>query len=160
MASNEGSKENLIKNLQDQFKAKHRELEQEQTKWSHDYNTLLSVNKNLELKVNELNDNIDKQSLNHKVNLETTKTRVNQLQDQLDNATLSLNSEKNHSKSLELQVDNLQRQETLHTNMISSLKVRINELETQLAENTSKDAHHAAQISDTHDRVSIFKLNV
>lgn len=155
IASNDSSKENLIKNLQDQLKAKQKELEQDQTKWSHDYNTLLSVNKNLELKVNELNDNIDKQSLNHKVNLETTKTRVNQLQDQLDNATLNLNSEKNHSKSLELQVDNLQRQETLQTNMIASLKVRINELETQLAENSSKDAHHLAQISDASNRVSV-----
>jgi hypothetical protein len=43
-----------IATLKDQLKSKQTELDNEANRWSHDYNTLLSSHKNLELKISQV----------------------------------------------------------------------------------------------------------
>ena len=127
----------------------------------------------------KLNDNIDKQHLNHKVSLETTKSRSNQLQTQLDDAIMNLDSERNNQKAFQLKVntynfnqlitnfylilfkkkiENYERQEAIHANMIDSLKLRVNELEVQLNDSVLKDANYLNELRLANTRV--FKIYI
>ena len=50
----DSSKEQALKNVHDQLKIAKQQHEQDQSKWSLDHNNLLSVNKNLEIKISEV----------------------------------------------------------------------------------------------------------
>jgi hypothetical protein len=54
----------------------------------------------------QLNDNIDKQNLNHKVSFEAMKSKSAQLESELDHSNLNLDIERNNYKNLQLKVIN------------------------------------------------------
>lgn len=54
--------------------------------------------------IKKLNDNIDKLQLGHKVQSESSNSKLTQLQADLDNATMALNNEINSNKNLQLKV--------------------------------------------------------
>ena len=74
----------------------------------------------------KLNETVEK--------LETQKSKVSQLNGELDSLRQSVSSEKSQAKTLQARVDSLQRQEEIQLNLISSLKLRISELEAQQRE--------------------------
>jgi hypothetical protein len=105
LTKHDNSKEQALKSLHFELRSAQHQYELDKNKWSLDHKNLLSTNKNLESKINELNDHIDKHTLNHKVSLESTKSKANQLQSQLDEASLSLDIERNNHKNLLLKVN-------------------------------------------------------
>jgi hypothetical protein len=54
LANHENNKDSAQKSLQDQLKSKQRELDNERVKRSKELNDLLTKNKSLELKINEV----------------------------------------------------------------------------------------------------------
>lgn len=104
LSKHESSKEQALKSIHFELRSAQHQYEQDKNRWTHDHNNLLSINTNLESKVNELNDHIDKQNVNSKASLESSKLRANQLQSQLDENKLHLEIERNNHKSLLLKV--------------------------------------------------------
>jgi hypothetical protein len=54
LSHKDSSNEQSLKIIKDQLRSTQHQLEQEQIKWSHDHNNLLSQNKNLEQKINDV----------------------------------------------------------------------------------------------------------
>ena len=100
-----------------------------------------------------MNDTIDKQNLNHKVNIESIKTKSSSERAQLDDALLSLNNEKTNNKALQSKIESLVRQEAIHTNLISSLKTRISELESETSKHITIDQNLIDQLRDSNHKV-------
>ena len=75
----------------------------------------------------KLNDTIDNFQLNHKVQLETSKTKLNETQMHLDEHSLNLANEKNNNKNLQLSVS----EKLINWNLIKVLtlfKIRLRTL--------------------------------
>ena len=106
LTKHESSKEQALKSIHFELRSAQHQYEQDKNRWTQDHSNLLSINKSLESKINELNDHIDKHNLNHKVSLESSKSKANQLQSQLDETKLHLDIERNNHKSLLLKVNN------------------------------------------------------
>ncbi|CAF0776388.1 unnamed protein product [Brachionus calyciflorus] len=130
----EASNEKNVKNLQEQLRNKERELSAEKSKWSQDYNQLITINKSLESKLEKINIDKDDELNRYRLNFESSKSKLSQLQNKLDEMDLILANEKNNSRTLQMKIDNYGRQEQIEQNLIGSLKERIAELESQINE--------------------------
>lgn len=156
LARHEETKEHSLKSLQDQL----RSSQQEQTKWSNTHTSLSMTNKNHETKINELNDSIDKQSLNYAANLDKLKLNVNQVQGRLDEATMNLELERNNARNAVLKIENLERQELIQTNLIDSLKSRIHELEKQDSTNLNELRITKSRLAELEEDNRILKSEI